>query len=107
MALELEHRCRLKKHNGCVVSGNVQIKWRNIIIRSPYNVTGGANLSSSFFHELAETALQKIYWVVLSCFLVGRCTTDPIIARKHRKSQIFMMCHLLTQRVITSNVDLI
>ncbi len=74
------------KHNDGAMEGNVQIKGRNILIRSPYLVTEGEKSDTLiFFRGLQKKVYQNKYLVVLfHVFWVGRCTGDPIIA--HRKS---------------------
>ncbi len=61
-----------------------RLRGGNIIIRSPFYVTGERNLSGSFYHKLAEKGLPKKK-KLLGFAWVRRCTGDQIIALKHVK----------------------
>ncbi len=69
MVLQLVHRCHLRKHNDGAMGGNVQIKGRNILIRSPYLVTEGEKSDTLIFFIAEKDLPKQILGCPFSCFL--------------------------------------
>ncbi len=69
-----------------------RLRGGNIIIRSPFYLTGGVKSERlSFFTNLQRKAYQLIYLVVLfHVFWVGRCTGDAIITLKKMEKVRFL-----------------
>ncbi len=65
-----------------------------IIIRSPFYIMGGGGGGVVFLTSLQRKADQTKWVVLFNVLWVSRCTGDPLVALKHGKSQICMICHL-------------